>query len=78
MEFSKALPASSYEDLQALPEVPSLKEIAVKSIISSRNCHQIIQLYDYCNVAGQVDGACLAKDFISDKFAFFLERYHMK
>lgn len=56
----------------------SLQELAVNSILASRNCHRIIQLYDYCqNVAGQVSAASLAREFIFDKFAFFVERYFL-
>jgi hypothetical protein len=55
--------------------VPSLRDITVQSILESRNCHRIVQLYDCCNITGQKDAADLAKAFISDKFAFFIDRY---
>jgi hypothetical protein len=73
MEFThtELVPSQSEFDAPLL----SLRELVVKSILSSRNCHRIIQLYDYCNISGQVDAAALAKEFISDKFAFFVDRY---
>ena len=56
-------------------EILSLKELSARAILSSRNCHHVVQMYDYCNVAGLNSLAAMAKKFMSDKFAFFLERF---
>lgn len=55
--------------------VLSLRDLAVNSILASRNYHRIIQMYEFCINSGQFHAADTAKKFISDKFAFFLERY---
>jgi len=53
----------------------SLRNIAINKILSSRNCHQVIQMYDVGIVTGHLDIAEEAKSFVSDKFAYFIERY---
>lgn len=80
MEFARdtieVLRPNQLSACEAETPLLSLREIVIESILSSRNCHLIIQLYDYCkNIAHQEDAASLAKEFIADKFAFFIERY---